>query len=79
VRAETCLRQARDTLVRHAIAQTSIDEYGARQLLQLAIERCRERRLWMRGAERVRQRNAEAMIRRLARAGLRGQRVRFTL
>ncbi|MFM7432474.1 MAG: putative zinc-binding metallopeptidase [Gammaproteobacteria bacterium] len=79
LRADTCLRQTRDRLVRHAMAQTAIEEYGARQLLQLAIERCRERRLWMRGAARLRQRNAEAMIRRLARAGLRGERVRFTL
>jgi hypothetical protein len=78
-RAETCLRQARHSLVRHAMAETAIDEYGARQLLQLAIERCRERRLWMRGSARVRQKNAEAMIRRLASAGLRGERVRFTL
>lgn len=78
-RAETCLRDLRDDLLRHAMVRTSIDEYGARQLLQLAIERCRERRLWLRGSVSERKSIAEAMIRRLARAGLRGERIRFTL
>ncbi len=78
-RAETCLRRMRTALVKHACARTSIDDYGARQLVQLAIERCHERQLWLRGAARQRQASAEKMIRRLARASLHGGRIGFTL
>jgi hypothetical protein len=42
VRAETCLRRMRTALV-NMRATMSIDDYGARQLVQLAIERCHER------------------------------------
>ena len=69
----------RTALVKHACARTSIDDYGARQLVQLAIERCHERQLWLRGAARQRQSSAEKMIRRLARASLHGGRISFTL
>jgi hypothetical protein len=78
-RAETCLRGLRAALVRHAVARTPIDEYGARQLVQLAIERCHERQLWLRGTAPQRRAKAEAMVRRLARASLRDGRIGFTL
>ena len=78
-RAETCLRGMRAGLVRHVLAHTPIDEYGARQLVQLAIERCHERQLWLRGTAPQRRARAEAMVRRLARASLRNGRIGFIL
>ncbi len=78
-RAETCLRRMRSALVRHAVSRTPIDEYGARQLVQLAIERCHERRLWLPGPLRQQRAAAERMVRRLARASLRDGRIGFTL
>lgn len=78
-RAETCLRRMRSALVRHAVSRTPIDDYGARQLVQLAIERCHERQLWLLGPVRQQRAAAEKMVRRLVRASLRDGRIGFTL
>lgn len=78
-RAAAYLRSMRTELVQHAIVRTGIDEYGARQLVQLAIERSHERRLWLRGNNKRRRELAELMIRRLSRAALQGEKIRFTL
>jgi len=78
-RADVALRALRGHLARHVVARTRIDRYGAEQLLQLAVERCRERKLWLRGDASARRAAAEAMARRLARAGLQGGGLQFTL
>jgi hypothetical protein len=69
----------RSALVRHAVSRTPIDDYGARQLVQLAIERCHERQLWLLGPVRQQRAAAEKMVRRLVRASLRDGRIGFTL
>lgn len=78
-RAEVCLRSMRSELISHVMAHSAIDEYGAEQLVQLAIERSRERRLWLHGSAPVRRAAAEAVMRSLVRAALRGETMRFTL
>lgn len=78
-RAASSLRGMRRQLVRHAMARTGIDEYGARQLVQLAIERAEERRLWLRGNMERRRELAERMVRRLSKAAMQGERIKFTL
>jgi hypothetical protein len=78
-RADSCLRAMRSDLIQHAMAQSAIDRYGAEQLVQFAIERARERRLWLRGSARERRAAAELTIRRLAKAALSGETMQFTL
>lgn len=78
-RAEVCLRTLRPSLIRHAMAKKMIDRYGAQQLLQLAIERCRERRLWLHGTTVERREAALAMLHRVVRAARREESLQFTL
>ena len=78
-RADSCLRALRSDLIRHVMAHSTIDRYGAEQLVQFAVERARERRLWLRGSVRERRVAAERTIRRLAKAALSGETMRFTL
>jgi len=78
-RAEVCLNTLRPTLIRQAMANDAIDRYGAEQLLQLAIERCRERRLWLHGTADERRDAALAMLCRVVRAARREGSLQFTL
>lgn len=78
-RADACLRAAKPALIDHLMKHSTLDEYGAEQLVQLAIERSRERRLWLHGSAQARRLAAEAAVRRLARAAMRGETMRFTL
>jgi hypothetical protein len=78
-RAAPVLRAARSALVADAVSRTGIDPYAARQLLEVAIDRCRERRLWVRGTPRESRALAGRMLRRLARAARADGRLRFTL
>jgi hypothetical protein len=78
-RAAPVLRAARSALVADAVSRTGIDPYAARQLLEVAIDRCRERRLWVRGTPRESRAAAGRMLRRLARAARADGRLRFTL
>ena len=78
-RAEVCLRTLRPVLIRHVMADEDIDRYGAGQLLQLAIERCRERRLWLNGTASERRAAALKMLRRVARIARREGSLQFTL
>jgi hypothetical protein len=61
------------------MAKSAIGRYGAEQLVQFAIDRALERRLWLRGSARERRAAAELTIRRLAKAALSGETMRFTL
>jgi hypothetical protein len=78
-RAAPMLRAERSALVADAVANVGIDPYAARQLLGVAIERCHERRLWLRGTTRGSRAAAKRMLRRLARAARAGGRMGFTL
>lgn len=78
-RADSFLRHLKSDLIRHVMTNSAIDRYGAEQLVQLAIERARERRLWIGGSARERRLIAERMVRSLARAARSGQMMRFTL
>lgn len=78
-RAAPLLRAERSALVKDAVAEVGIDPYAARQLLSVAIERCHERRLWLRGSPRDSRLAARRMLRRLARAARAGGRLGFTL
>ena len=78
-RADSCLRALRPDLIRHVMAHSRVDRYGAEQLVQFAIERARERRLWLRGSAKERRAAAERTVRRLAKSALRGETMRFTL
>lgn len=78
-RADSLLRARRAELVRWAIQRSGIDAYSAGQLIDLAIERCRERKLWLKGSRSECVQNARAMAVRLARAGRRGIKVGFAL
>jgi hypothetical protein len=78
-RADSCLRAMRPDLIRHVMARSAIDRYGAEQLVQFAIDRARERRLWLRGSAIERRAAAERTVLRLAKAALSGETMRFTL
>ena len=78
-RADTLLRARRVELVGLATQRSEIDAYSAGQLLDLAIERCRERQLWLKGSRPECVLHARAMVVRLARAGRRGIKVGFAL
>jgi len=78
-RADSCLRAMRPNLIRHVMARSAIDRYGADQLVQFAIDRARERRLWLRGSAIERRVAAERTVLRLAKAALSGETMRFTL
>ena len=78
-RADTWLRARRAELIRVATQQGGIDVYSAGQLIELAIERCRERQLWLKGSGPECLQHARAMVLRLARAGRRGIKVGFAL
>lgn len=78
-RAEVCLRTLRPLIIRHVMAVETIDRYGAEQLLQLAIERCRERRLWLHGTVSERRDAALEMMHRVVRAARREGSLQFTL
>lgn len=78
-RAAPVLRAARTALVADAVARTGVDVYAVRQLLGVAIERCHERRLWLRGTPRESRDAARRMLRRLARAARSGGHLGFTL
>jgi hypothetical protein len=78
-RADTLLRAQRAELVRFATQRSGIDAYSAGQLVDLAIERCRERQLWLKGSKSVCEDSVRSMVLRLARAGRRGIKVGFAL
>jgi hypothetical protein len=78
-RAAPRLRAARSALVADAVSRTGTDPYAVRQLLEVAIERCHERRLWIRGTPRGSRAAAGRMLRRLVRAARADGRLRFTL
>lgn len=78
-RAAPLLRAARAELVADTVRRTGIDPYAARQLLEVAIERSHERRLWVRGSAREARTAAARMLRRLSRAALAGATLGFTL
>ena len=78
-RAAPLLRAARAALVAEAVRRTGIDDYAARQLLELAIERSHDRRLWVRGTAREARAAAQRMLLRMSRAALAGASLGFTL
>jgi len=78
-RADSLLRARRAELARYAVQHSGIDAYSAGQLIDLAIERCRERQLWLKGPASECAQHARAMVLRLARAGRRGIKVGFAL
>jgi hypothetical protein len=61
------------------VRRTGIDDYAARQLLEVAIERSHERRLWVRGGAREARVAARRMLSRMSRAALAGATLGFTL
>jgi hypothetical protein len=78
-RADAFLRGLRAEFIDWAVGQTGVDAYSAGQLVDLAIERCRERQLWLKGSRPECVQHARAMVLRLARAGRRGIKVGFAL
>ena len=71
-RAESLLRQEKSEFIADLAAATGVEAYVARQLVELGIERCRARHLWLKGSLRecrlvVRNRLIKAV--RLARQG----------
>jgi hypothetical protein len=78
-RAAPLLRGSRATLVAETVRRTGIDPYAARQLLEVAIERCHDRRLWVRGSVREARTAAQRLLLRMSRAALAGATLGFTL
>lgn len=84
-RAETFLRAERSELLRRSTpavcrpGEYTFAAYDQAQWLQLAISRCRERQLWMRGSKAECAAVALRMMRRLRRLGAAGNRLQFTL
>lgn len=77
--AAPLLRAGRTRLVAEAVRRTGIDPYAARQLLEVAIERSHDRRLWVRGTPREARAAADRLLRRMSRAALAGATLGFTL
>lgn len=89
-RAETFLRAMRRELLQgpprnspatksRRPSERTFATYDQAQWLQLAISRCRERQLWMRGSKAECRKAAFSMMRRLRRLGVAGSRLQFTL
>lgn len=78
-RAAPLLRSIRAGLVADVVERLDLDPYAAKQLVGVVIDRCQERRLWVRGTPRAGRAAAVRMLRRLARAARAGGRLRFTL
>jgi len=78
-RAAPLLRASRATLVAETVRRTGIDPYAARQLLEVAVERCHDRRLWVRGGVREGRAAAQRLLLRMSRAALAGATLGFTL
>jgi hypothetical protein len=77
--AAPLLRASRTALVAEAVRRTGIDPYAARQLLEVAIERSHDRRLWVRGGAREARAAAQRLLLRMSRAALAGATLGFTL
>jgi hypothetical protein len=78
-RADILLRSRRVELLGLATQRSGIDAYSAGQFIDLAIERCLERQLWLKGSRSECMQHARTMVVRLARAGRRGIKVGFVL
>ena len=76
-RADTWLRARRRELLRSS--DDPLSRYDDDQWLQLAIVRCSERRLWVRGSRAESRRAAQQLMRRLRRLGSDRERLQFTL
>lgn len=78
-RADVFLRAIRRDLLAASASQDPLARYDDEQWLQLAIVRCSERRLWLRGTQADRLRSAQRMMRRLRRLGEKKRSLQFTL
>lgn len=78
-RADSLLRREKSEFVAALVAEAGVDTYVARQLVELGIERCRARHLWLKGPLRECRRLARARLLRAVRLARQGADVGFIM
>lgn len=78
-RAESLLRQEKSELMGELMSATGIDSYVARQFVELGIERCRARHLWLKGSLRECRQTARARLIKAVALARRGADVGFVM
>lgn len=78
-RADRLLRREKAEFVAALVAETGVESYVARQLLELAIERARSRQLWLKGPLHECRRTARLRLLRVVRLARRGLDVGFLM
>jgi hypothetical protein len=78
-RAELLIRREKSDFVAALVADAGVEPYVARQLIELGIERCRARHLWIAGSLRDCRRIARARLLRAVRLARQGADVGFIM
>lgn len=78
-RAESLLRREKADFIAGLMADTHIDVYVARQVVELGIERCRARQLWLAGSLRECRKTARTRLMRAVRLARQGADVGFIM
>jgi hypothetical protein len=78
-RADSLLRREKSDFVAALVTDARVEAYVARQLVELGIERCRARHLWLRGSLRECRRIARARLLRAVRLARQGADVGFIM